>query len=742
MFSAKYSKGFFIGMFMIISLLFVIVCEDNPASSKKKPQAEATRTVDNEGGVLETDDVALTVPSGAFSEPAELAVYMDETDDFSGNEVTQSIVIQGLPVTFTKPLKLALKYSGELSNESFIAMGIKNPFSLVDDSTIVYSMLPAEDSSGFLICEIPPQDYGEIGLSKGIHFGRDTPAGIFRFRGVSNYQPNNELGKFTIYCPSDMESYVPEIKQMLESCYKTIAEELGFSWDWYDFLWPVQVNVIASEDMANRFLHANSIFGGELTFNDDTYYLININKSSLLNGQMNSIKQDVGKELVLSVLQLYSGSILKIYKDLDYYWVAHAIYYWSEEFFTDPASFTAPRRFVHNEMMPFIGLCAGARHNYYTVQRHGRGMSAVIKYLSDGSSYGIKGPAKTFEMIRSGTPPPSALIYTTDRMLAEWWPGFFHDYVAGDVYHVDGSFFLGDEIISRTWTIDDEQDTEHIFSSSDLGGYDDLSAKQFLVNLNYSEFDNADNLLIDAESTGANDDGVAVIVFGVKNDDLHFLGESINGDAAVELEDLKDYYDNNWRQFLIVVVNSLGEPPFDGKSHIDLKLEVKQSSPPVFTSCKIRLKCHRFYIREYQSGQTDYYDTDNSLENATYHEGSFTGNTFTSNYEYKNNPHTYTREGTIVVVLNETYDNVVSFTMNDVKTYVSNEDAKETISISAENIPLDPDYYGATAFILKGASVQGHITHFSHDKDWGSWGERVIDYESNENSGIYVFFRE
>ncbi|MBN2280743.1 MAG: hypothetical protein JXQ65_09185 [Candidatus Marinimicrobia bacterium] len=727
------------GLLLSLIMTSVMVCDDNPASSKKNPKADATVTIDETGGVLEIDDLVLTISAGTFSSPVKLTVTADEEDIFSENPVTRSIIIEGLPSSFFKSLRLSIRYLETLSDDSYIVMGTQNWCLFEDDSLINYVFFQASDSSGFLNCEIPPQDYGEYELSRTQGLPKKLSGNQVRFCGVTNYQSNIEHNNFSINYPKDMQSYVPQIKQLLISCCEIATDQLGFSWNNYNHILPIQVNVLASEAMSNQFTHAQGVYSGILD-SEDMNYCLTINKNSLLSNQIDYLKQDIGKELVLNFLCLYGG-VKKFIMKRDYYWLAAAIHHWSEEFFTDPASFTAPRRFVNNEMMPFRGFCTGARDQYFGPDRHSRGMSAVIKYLSDDPSYGIKGPARTYEMIRTGTPAPTVLICTVDRLLAEWWPGFFHDYVDGEVYQVNDSFFLDSDVICRTWKIDDDQHEEHTFYSSDLDGYDDLSAKIFLVDLDYSKLAHGDNLLIDAISNGVNDNGLAVIVFGVKNSKLHFLGEQINGDAAVTLSDLKDFYDNNWRQFLVVVVNSFGEPPYDGKSHIDLKLKIQHTSPPDFTSCKVRIKCHCYYVREYSNGHSENWDVDNTLEIYNFNEGSFDGNSFRADYVYKNTPHTYTREGSITVTLSTNQDSVAFFTWNDLKTYVENDEAEETISINAEKIPLEPDYYGATAFIVRGETIVNHITQFSHIQDWGSYGSRLINYEGNENSGIFVFFR-
>jgi len=723
-----------------------ITCTKDPTSNQpgEEKEADLIQAIGSEGGVITSENIQIHIPKNAFQKLIELKVYFNTENDFPDDAVTQSVEIVGLPQSFFKPIRISIKHNGDLSPDNLMALGSKNQNPLAEDTTMIYNMFETKDSSGYLVFNIPPRDFENFELSK--HSKRvntnDFSKDFERLCGVGNYHVSKDNHRFHFYYPKSVEPYIPQLDYMCDDCYYNIlVSKLDFSFDDFSELWPINVVIRNSDEMKNQLIHAGLGFLGINKNPQHQNFYIDINKNSILTGQWDYLKKDLGKQLTNITLLLYGG-LKRTIEEIDYLWMAEAVVNWSEEYYSDQGSFIAPRRFVNSEITPFNGFCSGARNQYYEVKRHGKGMSSVFKYLTNDPVYGIKGPSKTYELIKNGVEPPTALLNTTNRMVADWWPGFFHDFVNGDIYDVNASIFLDQTNIKRTWKIKDANDTQIIYSSSDLDNYDHLSAKLFSVELDYANIDATANLLIDADGI-VNDDGIAVIVYGVKDNELHFLGETKNDNASVELENLRDYYDNNWRQFLIVVVNSMHSPPYIGKSEIDLTLSVREApTQPVYKTCKVGLRCLRHYDREHSNGNTDNWDNDSHLTTSNFYEGSFEGNTFISSYEYSNNPPSYKKVGTITVNLNSTYDKIESFTWDEVYTLIHNEDFEEVISLSGENLPLDPNYYGAIGYFIDGAESVNQITHFTHERTSDAYDFSLQNWEGNDDSRIYIYFRE
>jgi len=722
-------------------------CSKNPVSGGDSgPVPDAVQTVGPGGGVLETEDFSLSVPAGAFNSSVELRLYVDSFDDFSSHAATRAYEISGLPDVYVKSLRLALKHDSSLSAESYIALGRPVVDPLISDSVRVYKFQSAIDSSGYLVCHLPaPAAAGGRAAKSGRFsgFGTDGTDNTTSIRGVKNYKVSTPTQHFKIYYPDDMGAAVLLLKPLLEHYYDIITGDLGFSFNNRPWSWPIIVYIGEVHSSLHKRLHANGHYDPISTDPEENAQyglpILDINEQSLRSAQYASIAQAAGPELLQFAIGLYAGP-RKMVSNVDQRWLMSAVFNWSEEYFAESGAFKKPEFFPGFEMAPFHGMRAGAIADIVSSELHGRGMAPVIKYLADDARFGPKGAAAVYASISGGTDPVTSLITNVNGLVADWWPDFFHEYVLGNIYSVAASKFLDPNNISRTWDIEDAGDTLQEFTSTDVQGYAHLSAKLFLVNLDYANISSSANLRIDADGT-VTDDAVAVIVFGVNNDDLYFLGEEKSGEATVIVENLRDYYDNGWRQFLIVVVNSMLSPPYTGKSDIDLTLKVETAAPPPdYNQIRVSVRFLRHYYREYSDGSSDYFDRDDALFAHSFYPGSFSGNTFTANYYYTDNP-SYIVEGTITATLNSDHSAVTSVDWYE-KYNLTGSDYEEIISFSGSDLDLDPTYYDGIAFTVKGSVTADHISGFTHTVTSSALDYSMQSFEGTTDSRIYVWIRE
>ena len=193
---------------------------------EEEEKPKSTATIGANGGTIGTDDISILIPAGSFSEDYEIAIY-DEPDDgaFGENTVSNSYKIAGIPNNFTKPIKFKMKYSGELSEQSFLAVGTKTYDTIFEDSSIVYSLYSASDSSGFLISELPEND--DIALPKlsGTYNASNIKDEIF-INLASGYK-SRVTQNFTIQYPSSVEQYVDFVDEIFESSLGIVRNDMG-----------------------------------------------------------------------------------------------------------------------------------------------------------------------------------------------------------------------------------------------------------------------------------------------------------------------------------------------------------------------------------------------------------------------------------------------------------------------------------------------------------------------------------
>ena len=147
---------------ILLVAIFAGCSSDGPTDSGD-PSGDpiSTVTIGPSGGKLETEDFELTVPAGAFGAETELALYLESEDPpYEDGTVTDHFRVDGLPEDFDLPLRMAIRYEGDLSGGSFIAIGEEAFVKSLGETTVTYVFLEAADSSGFLVCDLSiPEDY-------------------------------------------------------------------------------------------------------------------------------------------------------------------------------------------------------------------------------------------------------------------------------------------------------------------------------------------------------------------------------------------------------------------------------------------------------------------------------------------------------------------------------------------------------------------------------------------------------
>jgi len=146
--------------FLLIAIFIFNTCKENePTAPEEKTPQEilAETTIGPEGGTLETEDFKLTVPSGAFSQTAELSLYLEEKDSVNENSVTPLYVIEGIPENYSEPMQLSLRYAGSASGILYIEREVEIEADYFDSTynTTVYKLFDATEENGFLKTTLP-----------------------------------------------------------------------------------------------------------------------------------------------------------------------------------------------------------------------------------------------------------------------------------------------------------------------------------------------------------------------------------------------------------------------------------------------------------------------------------------------------------------------------------------------------------------------------------------------------------
>jgi len=490
-----------------ISILFLTTCEKDPTGpTDNTPITSAT--IGTDGGKLETEGFLLQVPVGSFPRDVTLNLSISsEESGFGERSVSESFIIEGLPDEFDKPLRLAIKYNVELSDSSFIAVGKMAYDYLSGDSSVVYHFIPIKDSTGFLIGEVTS------GLKQMVNkLVQNRIPNSFTWTRFIAATGEHELktDNFTIKYPGIYsDGHIEAFGNLFNETLNLIRNDLKFRY-FFSYAtpcgienkcwkWPIEVIINENVDYMS--------FDYRKTGIDNIEVFINTNGTLLGSLSSLEVQEYVTRVLLTLALNTYNDYV-------DNYdtqrWLKVAMIDWLCSTYKIPIP-RFPIYLAGSEMVPFDRM----RGNRF-VDNHGHGMITMLKYLIDNEK--ITGD-KLRDILQSvhnnGNHPITGLLNTVNGLVADWWPDYFEKLIKGNIYNIDDSIFLSSEKLGDSWDIvSDEQ------SSSFKKEYLDLSAKRFLVNIKNTNFNEKSSLYLDATGNSGYD-GVATIVFGVNNGNLH-----------------------------------------------------------------------------------------------------------------------------------------------------------------------------------------------------------------------------
>jgi hypothetical protein len=354
-----------------------------------------------------------------------------------------------------------------------------------------------------------------------------------------------------------------------------------------------------------------------------------------------------------------------------------------------------------------------------------------------------------FESLDKEKGPVAAIVENISVSQDIWWPDFFKHYVRGDFFYRNSDFSAFIQTVDDIWNINDENDLAKVFSSDDvsIGEYPDLSAKRFMINLNYAAIDKKKDLVINIEEkSGAWNPSLSILAYVVVDENLVYVGESKDG--ILHINNLKEYYDKGGRKFLLVGVNSAGEQPFDNYSNINLNLTIEEAESE-YTKCWVRVKVGPETYKKTNLNTGNSFNSSTSGESfgeITY-EGSFLLDTFSGSYQYYTESDTVS--GDIIVDLNETRDQIIELRFTKKSKHIfssSNGTSYREIDFYGLHIPIE-DSEDPSTFSINGNTTCNYIiklnvlhqSRIPNDPN-NNYDETLEKFECDNASEIKVYF--
>ncbi len=701
------------------SIFFILIsCSDDPATAPDdKINPGVTEVIGSSGGDVVNDELTLSIPPGAFNEDHSISITDVANDgSFGSNSVSKPYKISGLPVGYSKPIKLKIKYNKPLSGVSLIAVGEEVFDSLSGTASTSYKPIEATDSAGYIVADLKGTTTG-LGKINGTSLNTvDDYDKIIE--GVSSYAMALS-NHYIITYPTSLASEVVDVGAKLDSAYNIFKR--------------LNLNYYAEGDTEYVLIKfQNRVLSRLLSPSQISY---NLSWGHVQQHKYSEIKTAMGDELLERGFESF-------YPRENRWWLDAAVIYYAEELFTENINFKYPANFESNAMAPFKGIRAGGGINKQQQISHGSGLSGVIKYLVDDAAFGMQGISKTYNNITIYSDPMEALIQTVNKPLIEWHPDFFKKYVNNEVYDLPKDYFINSA--QHEWTISSDVDTEKVYSSNNLlvGDYPDLSAKLFKINLNYPGLTETHDMRLSMKGIGS-ELGLSLLVFGIKNGNTVFLGSSYAQDF--ELQNLSGFYSDNMRQFLVVLVNSNGVSPFLGKTSIDLTIKVNNGSQGgssfdlTNNKCRVSLNVLADFI--YQTADTAYFITEPLYTGSQLVSGSFTGNTFIGIFDsigYTGISDTFSFHDTITVTLNSALNMVTDIQFSGLVTNTFPNIIWKT-GFTAANIPINVS--DNTVFELSGPEVCNSVTDVVYSYENFNSTKDIEDFRCDGNSSISLYIK-
>ncbi len=664
---------------IIIVLLFSVGllwngCSSDPTSPVDEdppPPSADSKTIGSGGGTLTTDNFELIVPPGAFASSQEITLS-NITSDASGfnSVISKELKLDGLPQSFSKPLKVKIKYTGSISDSAYIAIGEETWVNSLDNTVMSYHLVSTVDSSGYLEAIIPASDaaLNKMGSNSGTAVDTRT-INLLAIAGYASYI--SKQGHFLIKFPSSVINETYDLANYLEEAYaKFNSSSFGFSYKKRS-KWPVAVTV---KDLRKA---GTTVYGYSINSTwGDNYGYMEFNFYEM--GNAKNMRITAGHEFFHLVQNLYDprNRFAKAISPGANYWLFEAASVWSEEFFSTTKPYTSSI-FESNAELPLLGAEASVGKTKEQ-EAYGYGMSSFLKFLSN--KYGDNIIAKIYQEIQNGSSPFNAINKSIPSTASLLWNEFIKNYLSFDIYKGDSfnpSWLQGNPV-KRLFHIDDESDTLKTFSYT----YSDLSAAASAVINRFNNLDPAAQLVFDAPGNADNQ----ILLFKVKQTESVYLKQGHN---SVTLDNFKSITDAGYI-IVAVVTDNRCDAPYSHQNPVDLTIHVRSGQTHTYYSPYFLITFKATLRDSTASGDSFIRNTDFTSQQYWNHNATISKNTLTFVLDtlQVNNYHI---QDTLVI----TVDNINNPTnITDFKyswsTFYSDAGGTETqkVSVHGTNIPL------------------------------------------------------
>ena len=470
-----FKKSISLCLLTVLSFVLFQTCTDDKSPTEPEaPPSIATATIGSGGGILKTDEFELSVPAGAFPIDTKLTLNLVEDENSRlDNIVSKEYMIEGLPQSFSQPLTIKLKYSGKLTDSSYIAVGENGWVSSLNQEITSYYFLSAADSLGYLSANIAPTGNGNSVIGKS-NLTETNNKKYFHIRSA-NIPILTRGQNFIIYAKSYFnEAQVHNIGNYLETAY-TKFEELGFD---YKRRTVLPIEVYLEEGLGSG--SDGKVYGYYTIALYRAYNLINSYNAGYLRlnadfiSDTEEMKTTIGHEFFHLVQGLYDTRGIWAKKDdpPPNYWINEATSTWAEGLFSSDPKYVSGIFSTSSNMVLYGANDSGGD----VADFYGYGMSPFMKYISEKFGNGVF--VKIYDEIYKGNKSFSAIDNVIPNPTSSFWDEFIQQYLTYSIYKLEPQWLTKEAASAgRSFTIRQDTDTVKTYSEN----FNNLSARLYSV---------------------------------------------------------------------------------------------------------------------------------------------------------------------------------------------------------------------------------------------------------------------
>jgi hypothetical protein len=528
---------------------------NNPGDNPPPPTYNTSATIGTTGGKLTDVTLEVNIESGSFSKSYPLEVKKETAgSNFSEYESSTFYELKGVPVNFTKPIKVTITPATGSPDNLLMTVTEEKYSRSLRKMVQTSGFVTATKSGTTYVCDYTP--YAGAGTL------RDTTMSI-KFGLVKNYEilPVTKAdSKFKMYAPTEYKAAAFDLRDYLDQIYGIVQNDLQFSFA-ERTSWPMSVTV-------KKFPTDQQNVYGYFCMSpwSHNYSSMEFNATQLTS--VTELRATAGHEFFHFAKSLYgtmSTAAMLVSND-PFYWLDEASSVWIEQLSTGQPDYSPLVRQGHH-LEPLKGVYKGPAEN---AEHYGYGMGAFVKYLVQ--QYGSTSLVNMYNLIKnkSVSNPVEAVNQAHAKTFSEMYPSFLADYIGLKIY----SDFQPSSLLTNTtavFNIAAEADTLMTFERD----YEALSAQIYRVNFSYDKLMAGDALSITATGLGQ------FLVYQASASGIILMGK---GYDEFIIENLKDLKDRNARILVVKPNISLTKE----KQTVEFKVEKGLAFDAVWAKIYIR----------------------------------------------------------------------------------------------------------------------------------------------------------